>query len=39
LRFLPEAQHRRRVRHVKLGGEAFNLGPACFGGHDDIAHE
>ena len=39
LRFLPEAQHRRRIGHIKLGCEAFNLSPAFLWGGDDIAHE
>jgi hypothetical protein len=39
LRFLPEAEHSRRVRNVKLGGEAFNLSAAFLGGGNDVAHE
>jgi hypothetical protein len=39
LRFLAEAQHGSGIGHIKLGSEAFNLGSACFGGGDDVAHE
>jgi hypothetical protein len=39
LRFLPKAEHGSGVRHIKLGGEAFNLRPAIFGDGDDVAHE
>jgi hypothetical protein len=39
LRFLPEAEHGSRIRHIKLRGEAFNLSAAFFGGGNDVGHE